>query len=728
MCSPLAAVPVDALRERYGAAARQRLRDGGRLADAFETWRSFVRESHGDVFAGLAADGEAAGPAAERVFVDALTVDFLLDGLLDAIEDCTGVTIVERDPGAGTGALDVGFGELHDEVLAPSEGRDRVRAAVGPDDLRALGPDDLGALYRRVVDRQVRHALGEYYTPLGVAALGVDAVAGPDFAEATLLDPGCGAGAFLVAAIERKRAALTATGPDAVVDAVTGSVAGVDLNPVAVRSAQVAYAAALFDELAAAERATVELPVTLTDALGLTRDDPLVLPGTGRVDAVDVLAGNPPWVPWERLADRVKARFRERYVDELGLQPHAGAAARLGHSNDDVSIPYAWTCVHRYLRDGGAAAFVLKRDAVRGPAGAVLRRLRVGDRSLALEGVQDLAALSPFADGRADAAVYAFRAEAEPSFPVEATVWTPDGKAATFGSLSGLRDATERRQTQLVPLDRAEPASAWLRADADRAALGECAHDIRHGLKDDASAVFGLDRADLENVDAETVYPYLRSRHVGKYGVSGHDLRLVPQRRAGEDNEDELRREHPATYAYLDAHREALTDRKSSWLDQGPFYSVFGLGPYTWADYKVVWCRLNFKPDFAVVSTRTDPDLGERPVVPGDHYMFVATDDREAAHFLCALLNAAPYQRTLSDIAGGKAGLSKAVVSELALPPYSDTERRRRLAALSVRAHERVAAVADGAVPAPDDDPELAAIQAEIDRLVEAGLAAGAFG
>jgi adenine-specific DNA-methyltransferase len=153
---------------------------------------------------------------------------------------------------------------------------------------------------------------------------------------------------------------------------------------------------------------------------------------------------------------------------------------------------------------------------------------------------------------------------------------------------------------------------------------------------------------------------------------------------------------------------------------------VFGLGEYTWADYKVAWCRLGFKPDFTVVSTREDPDLGERQVVPGDHYMFIATDHRETAHFLCALLNSAPYQRTLRDIASnGKASLSKSVVSELNLPAWPDTETSRRLATLSMDAHEIVRDGShDGEMP-ESAQGSIQERQTEIDRLVEEWLAAG---
>jgi len=677
------------LSDAYVTRARDKLGSDAVLTGTRNQWAPFVRATRGNVFATL--DGEEP-EAIDRTFCDALYVDFVVDSLLDALADATGVTLANRDPSRNT-APEVSFGDCHDRVLPPADGRDRIQSAVSPADLRTLGPDDLRDISRAVVADDRRLALGEYYTPEGLAALAVTNLSLDDGAR--VLDPGCGTGAFLTACLDRIADEGTEGEPldcDDLLERCTNAVVGFDLDPVAVKAAKLAYLCRLFDALEATDRDELAVPVFLTDALALTQPVEIEFRGEQLDLTFDSLVGNPPWIPWQRVSDRVKDELRAEYVTELGLQPHSGMDARLGHSNDDLAVPFAWVCIHRYLEEGGTAAFVLKRDSMRGPAGAVLRALRVGDRSLSLRHVHDFGAVDPFPDVGANAALYTFVADRSHSFPIPTTVWTAlDGIEPQYGDLHTLRETLDAEETELRPLDRSDSTSAWVRADAERAALGACAHEIRHGLKDDANAVFGLDRSDLSAVDADLVYPYVTSRHVQPYGLSGHDLRLVPMRQAGEDNEDWLRETYPDTYEYLRGHRSELADRSSSWLDDGPFYNVFGLGKYTWADYRVAWCRLGFKPAFAVVSTRDDPDLGERHVVPGDHYMFVATDDWTTAHALCALLNSAPYQRTLRDItSGGKASLSKSTVSELALPPIGDIPDADRLAALSSEAHDLV--------------------------------------
>ncbi|SNZ05084.1 N-6 DNA Methylase [Natronoarchaeum philippinense] len=715
--------------ERYVAGARGA--EASIVEDAVGDWLAFVRQSHGDAVDALPDDRST-----EALVYDWLYYDFLLERLFVAVERAFDVRVRDRAPGAYSGALDADLAAVHDAV-ADDDLRELVdadlAAAIGatPEAFsNALGPDALRRLYEAVVSRSVRLALGEYYTPRGVAALAVETL---DDAVAvdTYLDPGCGSGAFLSVLIERVLDATADAGLTAGerLDRITESVFGIDLNPVAVRSATLSYVVALAPLLAAPAVDTVSAPVFLTDALGLTRDDEVRYRGERFEPTVDHLVGNPPWITWSDLPEAVQTAWREGPAERLDLAPGEGATALLGHANDDISVPFVLTCADRYLAADGDAAFVLKRTIAKGPAGRRLRAQRLDDQPLSVRHVHDFTDLRPFGNGvRAGAAIYALSAGDDPRTPVPATAWSRDDAVPDFSTRAAIDETLGQEAAALVPVDADDPASSWLRGDADRRALGDCAHEIRHGVKDDAREVFEIDRETLPEIEPDRVFPYLKSRHVVKYGLFGHDRRLVPQDQAGEDNADRLERECPRTYDYLDARRDRLEDRSSSWLDRGPFYSVFGLGEYTWAEYKVVWCRLGYKPHFAVVSTVEDEVLGEKPVVPGDHCMFVGTDDEREAHVLCALLNSAIYQRSLDDIVSeGKSSLSKSVVSRLYLPAIEDVpdDLADRLAEGSRRAHEIVPEHTDVSKRAYNSTTieELEPIRADLDAAVEELLA-----
>jgi SAM-dependent methyltransferase len=747
--------------DRESAAYRQFHEYASDHAEETETvrraWLSFLRAAHGDALAANDVDPTT-------LFLDCCYHEFVVGRLLSVASEALGVELGDSTTPEGS-ELGDRLAELAGRLGRASGAASVVGREIDPETLLDAEVADLRRLYEAVVPRESRLALGEYHTPPGVAELAVSALTGagagstdaqtdtPDdwLTDATVLDPGCGSGVFLAVTLDRKRRLLAERGvpPAEQLRRLTDTVLGIDLNPVAVTSARLAYLLALAPVLRKVDDTTLALPVAVGDAVGLTDAEP-AFPNASSVPTVDALVGNPPWLTWDRLPDDVQDRWRSGVVEPLDLFPQEGHHALLGHGNDDLGVAFVFACLDRYLdATAGAdarASFVLKRDLLTGSAGKAFRSLRVGNRDLRLTGVHDFAGLSPF--GRqvnADAAVYALRfaggdttddnRPAVASLPVPTTAWSAGGESAEavetreadprFDSSSALRSSLSRTDTELVAVDPDAPTGAWVRADAERAALGECAHTIRHGVKDDAKAVYALDRAQLADLEPDHVFPYLKSRHVVKFGLFGHDLQLVPLRQVGEDNETELREQCPRTYDYLADNRDRLESRASSWLDRGPFYTLFGLGDYTWADYKIVWCRLGFKPHFAVVSTREDPDLGEKPVVPGDHCMFVATDDEREAHLLCALLNSAPYQRTIRSIASnGKSSLSKSVISALRLPEWEGTAVQAELAELSMSAHEVVPEHVEQSKRSYNAAtiPALEAVQSEIDSVVSTWL------
>ena len=72
-------------------------------------------------------------------------------------------------------------------------------------DFASLEGDVLGELYQDYFDRETRLALGEFYTPREVVEFILDEVGyvGEATDRGRLLDPACGSGTFLVAALQR---------------------------------------------------------------------------------------------------------------------------------------------------------------------------------------------------------------------------------------------------------------------------------------------------------------------------------------------------------------------------------------------------------------------------------------------------------------------------------------------------------------------------------------------
>ena len=131
----------------------------------------------------------------------------------------------------------------------------------------------MGVLYQRYFDRDTRKALGEFYTPPEVIEFILDECGYKGQRADRLLDPACGSGSFLAAALRRY---LKNAGGDAkrtLQDLTDGlKIVGFDINPFAVLMAQMNYAAIILSLYAEAiqldsDFRILRLPVFRTDSL-----------------------------------------------------------------------------------------------------------------------------------------------------------------------------------------------------------------------------------------------------------------------------------------------------------------------------------------------------------------------------------------------------------------------------------------------------------------------------
>jgi SAM-dependent methyltransferase len=139
---------------------------------------------------------------------------------------------------------------------------------LAPENARDL----LKKLYHSLLPREIRHDLGEYYTPDWLAERLIRQTLGEsDLGDGTkrVLDPACGSGTFLVMLIKyiRERAARNQQAPAKTLDLVLRNVVGFDLNPLAVIAARTNYLIALGDLLKERGERDIDIPVYQADSI-----------------------------------------------------------------------------------------------------------------------------------------------------------------------------------------------------------------------------------------------------------------------------------------------------------------------------------------------------------------------------------------------------------------------------------------------------------------------------
>jgi len=138
---------------------------------------------------------------------------------------------------------------------------------VDPDTTRDL----LKNLYERLMPRELRHNLGEYYTPDWLAQYVLDLLENGKYSgnpDKRILDPACGSGTFLVLAIKRMQEYCIKNNisKEKTLYYILNAVVGFDLNPLAVISARTNYLLALKD-LLKYRYSEINIPVYLCDSI-----------------------------------------------------------------------------------------------------------------------------------------------------------------------------------------------------------------------------------------------------------------------------------------------------------------------------------------------------------------------------------------------------------------------------------------------------------------------------
>lgn len=450
-----------------------------------------------------------------------------------------------------------------------------------------------------MVKTRAKAAYGDFQTPPALAQEVVQHVVqwlvarGP--APATVIEPTCGIGAFVLAAAKAlPRARLH----------------GLEIDP--------ARAARARDAL---REAGHEAEIRVGDAFDEPWDEHLA----SWPDPVLVL-GNPPWV--------TSAELTVLGVDNLPAKSNfkalPGLAALTGKSNFDVS---EWMLL-RWLELGQGRALTVAMLVKTAVARRVLEHAHRQGLALHDASLHRIDARASFG-AAVDAGVFCFgTARAQPiRCPVYASLDAPEAEAEI-----GIRDG------RLVA-----DAEAYERA---RPALGTADPPWRSGIKHDCARVMELRRegeglvnglGEPVSVEASVLYPLLKSSDLRGEGLP--EVRrwlLLPQRRLGQDTA-QLAERAPAAWRYLLAHAQALDARRSSIYRSQPRFAVFGLGEYSFAPWKVAISGLSKRAAFTLVG----PDAAGRPTLLDDTCYFIGFDDQARARAALSRLRSEPVAALL---------------------------------------------------------------------------------
>lgn len=182
---------------------------------------------------------------------------------------------------------------------------------------------------------------------------------------------------------------------------------------------------------------------------------------------------------------------------------------------------------------------------------------------------------------------------------------------------------------------------------------GKCQFVWRQGVKHDCGKVMELDRKDNDFINKNKtavrlenglVFPLVKSSHFKKPII--HDFSkfvIVTQTKPKQDTAY-IQKEYPLTWKYLNDNIESFDKRKSVIYKETAPFSMFGIGDYSFAPYKVALSGFYKKPLFCLL-------YASKPVMTDDTAYFLAFYDYDIAYSMMLLLNSKTVQEFLLSIA-----------------------------------------------------------------------------
>lgn len=440
---------------------------------------------------------------------------------------------------------------------------------------------------------------GDFQTPLDLAREISEFLRVTGETADVIVEPTCGKGSFIYAAI--------AAFPNA------KAIYGFDINPAYIRDAEQALGCNVMRKvhLECRNFFHVEWEEFFVDK-------------RGRV----LVIGNPPWVTNSALGALGSSNLPEK----TNFQGHSGFAAKTGKANFDISEWMLIRLLEALHRRAGCMAMLCKTATAR----KLLRHAWVNCLNIGRASLHLIDAQKHF-QASVDACLlivhtgiveYATTASVYPGLSF-------DKRMTTFGLVGNELVADVDEYLQLRDIDGI-PYYTW------RSGVKHDAAGVMEFKQDNGCFING--RGEKCQLEATYLFPLLKSSDVANGRTTPNRYVLVTQRNPSDDT-DTIQKRAPKTWAYLTAHANTLDKRGSIIYKKRPRFSVFGVGDYTFAPWKVAVSGLYKNCRFEVIGQKDG-----KPIVLDDTCYFIPCSSEEEASFLCELLNSDVCQRFLRSL------------------------------------------------------------------------------
>jgi type I restriction-modification system DNA methylase subunit len=468
------------------------------------------------------------------------------------------------------------------------------------------------------------------------------------------------------------------------------------------------------------------------------------------VGQFDYIAGNPPWINWEHFPEGYRLESKPLW-EHYGLFPHSGMDTILGKGKKDISMILTYVSIDKYLKKNGKLGFVITQSVFKtAGAGQGFRRFILPDSTpIGVLYVDDMVELKPFEGVGNRTSIVVLQKGKQTKYPIPYNYWVKKVKRKGIKdsmSLDEVMKIATSKQFYAEPVNQDDPTSPWITGrpkaiKAVRKVLGKSDYVAHAGAcSGGANAVYWVNivgrrpdglviisnitegqKKEVESlqvaIEPDLLYPLLRGRDVKRWKAEPSAYILMvqdPVKRKGID-EFELETKYQKTYLYLKRFEKILRERSvfkrffirkdinGRIIETGPFYSMFDVGDYTFAPYKVVWRYI--ATDFICAVTLP---FNEKPIIPNEKLILIACNNENEAYYICGLCNSSPARFVVISY-GVETQLAPHLIQNIHIPKFDPKNKLHiYLAELSRKAHDAAK---------KDEQEILKNIEEEIDKI-----------
>lgn len=345
-------------------------------------------------------------------------------------------------------------------------------------------------------------------------------------------------------------------------------------------------------------------------------------------DLKTLIIGNPPWVTNSELGSIDSKNLPQK----SNFKKHSGFEAITGKGNFDIGEYISLIMLKCFEKHDGTFAFLIKNSVVKN----LIQDQQQNKFRISKSEKLNIDSKKEF-NVSVNACLFLTTLNSKPEFTCEEYDFYTRQVLTTFGWY--------------------KDKFVYSVKDYDESSIvdGKSKFIWRSGVKHDCSKVMELDQmndghfknalGEEINLESDLVYGLLKSSDLKEYKTNSfRKLTIITQNRIGQETKY-IKEKFPLTYKYLNSNKDFFNKRKSSIYKDKPDFSIFGIGDYSFSDYKVAISGLYKSTHFTLVSPNE-----KKAIMLDDTCYFIGFDDLKMAEIAHYLVNSEIVQKFLKSI------------------------------------------------------------------------------